>query len=346
PPEAARRQSAPIVYGEDDRQEYFEAAPVAQALLGSSMVALVAKDNIVSGAQGPIPSTPSLGTAANLCPGERFGQEPSVAFCSGVLVDWDLVLTAGHCARLFALNDYVVVFGFYYAAPGALAATNADVAQPTEILAEALDPQGADPRLDFAWIRLDHPAMAPRRPAPIYVRPPPVDTGEPLLSIASGAGIPMKVDADGHVRDSRASSGDYFVADTDTSGGASGGGAFDPQGALLGVLARGGTDYVETDAGCNTVNVVPDGGEAQEQYTYAHRAVEALCGDGGAPSSICRADCGNPCQASPQPPATAGSGGCAVGPWRGARGWDKTWILLAVTLGLRRRVARPHRRRL
>jgi hypothetical protein len=272
-----------------------------------------------------------------LCPGEPFADQPAVAFCTGVLADWDLVLTAGHCVQAYALSDFVVVFGYFYSAPGQLAVQTSDIVEPVDVVGEAIDPQGSDPRLDFAWLRLGRVVSLPRKPAPVYVRPPPLMSDEPIVSIAAGGGIPMKVDADGRVQDPRASSLDYFVAETDTSGGASGGAAFDTSWSLRGVLARGGLDYVTTDAGCRATNYVASGLQAHEQYTYAHRAVEQLCKDQPSASFLCRSDCGNPCQAALGPNRSQGGCGFVANTPR-ARFWASGVILLGVSIA--RRVGR------
>ena len=155
------------------------------------------------------------------------------------------------------------------------------------------------------------------------------------------AGGFLKLDSGGRIRDARRDVGDYFVADTDTFGGGSGGGAFDAQMNLFGILARGGTDFVAADAGCNAVVQQPDGSAADEQFTYAHRAVEGLCAKDPAASSLCRPDCGNPCRATPAPPP-ASDGGCSIeGPVMGADAC-RPWLLLVVLWAVRR-LRHPHR---
>jgi hypothetical protein len=279
------------------------------------MAALVPNGALAPSGDGLSPDDATLGQAAGLCPGERFADQPAAAFCSAVLVDWDLVLTAGHCVRVLGLDGFAVVFGYAYAAPGALSLAGApDVRRPVEIVSEALDPAGASPRLDYAWLRLDRPVAFPRHPAPVHVRPPALAAGDPILFIGSDSGVPMKVDDGGEVRDPRATASDYFVADTDTSGGASGGGAFDDGLALTGILARGGPDYVTTAAGCQATVQAPDGSSANEQLTYAHRAVEGLCRDRPEASSLCRADCSDTCAALPRAADDGAAAGCAIAP--------------------------------
>src|SRR6185295_19405912 len=61
--------------------------------------------------------TTPYGELYDLCPGEAFSEQPSVAQCSGALIDRDLVLTAAHCIRQIACQDWKLVFGFYYDEP-------------------------------------------------------------------------------------------------------------------------------------------------------------------------------------------------------------------------------------
>jgi len=254
-------------------------------------------------------------------------------------------LTAGHCVRVLAPEDMSVVFNYHYAEPGKLAVREGDVEDVIEIVHEALDPPGIEPRLDYAWIRLAAPARPPKRPVPIYAEPPPSALGDPIVTIGAGGGVPIKLDAGGRVRDLRERWSDYFMADIDTSRGSSGAGAFTPDFVLLGILARGGLDF-EQRGGCNVTRHTTEE-YAEEQITYAHRAVTGLCRTNPHASSLCRTQCGEPCQALALPGLPT-SGACSVA--AGAR--DSHLRLsaplamsLAWTFGLRR-VARSRQRRL
>jgi hypothetical protein len=203
-----------------------------------------------------------------------------------------------------------VVFDYHYTAPGVLAMTDGDIVPVAEIVAEALDSGEGEARLDYAWLRLETPVASPREPSPIRVRRDSLKLDDTVVSIGSGGGVPMKFDAGGRARDLREEQSDYFLSDSDTSHGQSGGGAFDSDLALVGILARGGNDWLETEQGCRVTAHQPDPLAAAEQFTYAHRAVEALCSADASASSLCRAECGDPCQAFPFS-ARLPSGGCA-----------------------------------
>jgi hypothetical protein len=332
---SARKQGQ-IVYGADDRVDYFGLTDEsARALVAASVVALVPSE-VIQSTGGALAGASTWGDRAGLCAGEPFLDQPAAAFCSGVLVDWDLVLTAGHCTRLYAIQDFRVVFGYYFEEPGQLATTASDIVPIAEIVAEQLDPEGTEPRLDYAWLRLERPVRAPRQPALIHRAPPVLEPGDPVIVVGAPGGVPLKWDAGGHAQDIRAAWGDYFTVDADTSGGSSGGGAFDHDLGLLGIVARGGTDFFTTPEGCQATFHEADAARTAEQFTYAFRAVSALCASAGPTTSICRPDCGSPCQALPfvEPPG----GGCSIAPRGSDSVWRSIWLSLLVALpGLRRR---------
>jgi len=332
-----------IVYGSDDRHEVFQTEDTAVRMRVSwSVVALVPKDAIVRKEGGVTIDAPSLGEVEGLCREEPFFAQPAAALCSAVLVDWDLVLTAGHCVHAIPLQDLAVEFGYYYDSPGRLALVDEDVIDADAVVAEALDVAGAEPRLDYAVIRLSRPVGASREPAAI--RESAVASGSKVVFAGAGGGVPLKIDTGGSVQDAHAPSFDFFTADTDTSRGASGGPAFDEDLALLGILARGGPDLIATDAGCNAAIHEPDGAGAQEEFTYAYRAMERLC-DHDPKRSLCRSGCGDPCSALPRRAAFGSGGGCSVtGVLRPARTNSLPLLVLAGLAGSR--FARGRSRRL
>lgn len=333
-----------LVQGPDDRRDYHELDDeLARGRLRESLVALVPNDAVVRAEDGAVSfDAPTWGEAQNLCAGERFAEQPSAAFCSGVLVDWDLVLTAGHCARVLAPDDVSAVFGYFYVAEGELAVTTRDVLPVKELAAEALSPSGETPHYDFAWYRLARRAAPPLAPAPLHVRDPRLIAGERLLTLTTVGGVPFKADRGGSVRDARVPFLDYFLADTDTSHGSSGGGAFDEAGALLGVLARGGIDFVTSEDGCSVTRVVEDGTATEEQFSYAHSALRALCDGDPQASTLCRASCETPCSAL-EPPAplpaafdSEPNAGCAlVAPPSpaGMNGNGRAWLVAGALAG-------------
>jgi hypothetical protein len=310
------------------------------------MVALVSRATWQA-TGGNLTRAPSWGQTAGLCPGEPFAEQPAAAFCSGVLVDWDLILTADHCTLAFAPGDFGAVIGYYYAEPGRLAPRSTEFVPVAAIVDEELDPEGATPRLDYAWLRLARRLAPPAQPVALYTEPPPLQAGDTVISVGANGGVPIKWDAGGHVQDARVAWTDYFVADADNSAGSSGGGSFDTKLFLTGVTGRGGMDFIETADGCKTTVRQPDPSAATEQFTYAYRAVTALCARDPSASSICRANCGSPCQALPTPPDPPAEGCAVAGAARAPTApCVPAWVALLIAVSIRRSRQPRIRRRL
>jgi hypothetical protein len=349
--EGAGTQAAPtigeaeqaFINGKDDRQEYFELGDsVDRKLMQQSIVALatdVAAQQLI---RGDLATFPTWGEVNDLCPDEPFADQPSAAFCSGVLVDWDLVLTSGHCVDIVALSKLRVIFNYYFQQPGDLAVTRNDVYRVAEVIVARDDQSSSGERLDFGWLRLSQPVRSPHRPAPVRTQAPEVALGDSIIAINAGGGLPFKLDAGGRVRDLREGSNDYFVADTDTSEGSSGGAAFDDNLVLVGTLARGAPDFTTTSAGCVTSAREEDPRLAREQFTYADRSVAGLCGvepDLWLCDSSCEEDGCEP-PAVPVPLHDA-SDGCTLSVNSGSRTpASLTCVTALLAAALRRRQAR------
>ena len=325
--------AAAIINGDDDRAEYFEVkAPEFQRVVAQSVVALMPSSAAQAILEDRISDLRTLEVSRRLCPGQRFGDQPASAYCSGVLVDWDLVLTVAHCASELPLEDVRVIFGYYYIEDAHLAVGPGDVYGVGEVVASG------DADNDYAWIRLDRRANSPRSPAAIYTQSPSPQKGDHLFGVSTTAGIPLKLDASGTIFDAREAELDYFVADTDTFEGSSGGGAFALDLGLMGILSRGAPDYQRTEERCMLVRQRASAvGVPEERFTYAHRAIAGLCR--ATSTALCDSDCEQPCRVPARSPT---GGGCTVGSAdSGSRAPRlKLWVL-ALSLFF---VRKPHQR--
>jgi hypothetical protein len=340
------QNSQGFVNGSDDRLEYFELGEASQrAALEQFSVALMSAGAAERVVRGEAAELDTWAEVNGLCPGEPFADQPSAAVCSGVLLDWNLVLTSGHCVTILPFEDLRVVFGYYYTDTGELAVGAEDVYRVARVLASRRDPADSEggERLDFAWLELDRDVSAERRPAPAFVNGPAANVGASVISIGAGGGVPLKWDAGGHVQRTRPEVDDYFVADTDTSEGSSGGGIFDENLTLLGSLARGAVDFSISEAGCYVTATESDPAEAREQFTHVHRAVQALCAEGSS-SPLCDPACGEPCDVSrlEGPELAADESGCSLTAG-GAPHETSLPLALALTALLLKRRARGRR---
>lgn len=293
-------QQQPIVYGEDDRTEvYAYPDELFRQRAQNSVVALLEPWRVQQSGDSMEIMARTLGTEYELCSDQRFTEQPSAADCSGVLIDYDLVLTAGHC---FDVDDscdrYSYVFDFFYAGDGQLEHVDEnDVFGCRRLVSRTVSPIGSVVEVDYAIVQLDRAVPAPRLAAP--VRTAPLEPDEQVVVIGYTSGVPAKIDDGGRIIDPRSAVLDYFAADTDTFSGSSGSGTFDADGKLLGILVRGGVDYSVADGqNCLQVNEVADGddGSPYEQITYVDRALKVLCEDLQWPSAaLCNAEpvCGD-----------------------------------------------------
>jgi hypothetical protein len=273
--EPLHQRRSEVVYGSDNRQDVYahpdatlraRAQQATVALMQQSALNTTDPNNVTLNA-------PVLGRTYNLCTTERFWNDPVAAYCSGTLIDDDLVLTAGHCLGTSAeCANTRVVFNYHRTTADTLRTlTTADIFKCTAIVVRK---QGS---VDFALVRLDRPATPRFAPAPVKTGNTALTPGQNVAVIGSGSGIPFKVDSGGSVRDPRSNTLDYFSTNTDTFAGNSGSGVYETSGyTVAGILVRGDTDYVDRGS-CSVVNVCPEAGCRGEDNTYVYPALDAFC---------------------------------------------------------------------
>jgi len=255
---------APVVYGTDNRTDvYAHANATLRARAQQSTVALMQPGMLnTSNPSNVTFNAYSLGAAQNLCTTERFRTDPAAAYCSGTLIDDDLVLTAGHCLEAIPCDKTRFVFNYYRTSATTLQpVTTADIFSCQSVVTmRHADENGRN--LDYAIVRLDRPATPRFTPAPIRAWSSGLPVNQSVTVIGSGSGIPFKIDSGGAVSDARPGALDYFVANTDTFEGNSGSGVYENSGnTLAGILVRGAKDYVLNSTGsCQVVNVCAETG--------------------------------------------------------------------------------------
>jgi Trypsin-like peptidase domain len=271
---AAVHVTSRAIYGADDRRDWYQiSAPDIRSLARAAPALFDATK-----ADPPVNGMVHLKTtpykqAWNLCLNPKppsFADQPLGAFCSGVLVRPDTVLTAGHCVREVSgipdvperVTGTKFVFGFYMqssnADPSTIPATN--VFTGRDVLGGERQETSVMNRHDWALVRLDR-AVPSSIADPVTAWDNSVSVGEQVFVIGFPAGIPLKYAPGARVRD--ASNQAWFLANLDTFGGNSGSGVYDQQTKkLIGILVQGAPDYVKDQdrGGCRQINFCPEEG--------------------------------------------------------------------------------------
>jgi len=263
------------IYGDDNRLDFF-AASQDMKTLSDSVVSFWKAASIETLAPGGVKlKTVNFGDRLNLCPGEKFREQPIGAFCSGSLVGEDLVMTAGHCVKTEAdCQNTKLVFGYAVKQEGAEAVTAmpaSEVYTCAKIVKRFLggEPGSANPAgqslgADYAVIKLDRKVTG-HKPLPVN-RGASLKNGDGIFVIGHPVGLPLKVAAGATVRDF--SKVGYFVADLDTFGGNSGSPVFNARTKKIeGILVRGDEDFLDSPAGCTTMATYAQTGGRGEDVT-------------------------------------------------------------------------------
>ncbi|MBI4964408.1 MAG: trypsin-like peptidase domain-containing protein [Desulfomonile tiedjei] len=257
------RAQQKVIYGIDDRQDIWElssADPMKSQ--ADSVVALFEAGSITDNGNGTSSlQTTKFRTARNLCPEERFGEQPVGAFCTGFLVAPDIIATAGHCANASNVQDVRFVFGFEMEneTKARLIIDNNEIYRGVNIIGRQEIASGAD----WALIRIDravtnHPVLQVRKSGKI-------NDNQSVYVIGHPSGLPKKVAGGSAVRKNE--SPEFFVANTDTYGGNSGSPVFNANSHQVeGILVRGETDFV-TQGNCTVSLVCPASGCRGEDCT-------------------------------------------------------------------------------
>lgn len=256
-----------VVYGDDDRRDICQEKDAAKVERAASVAALVESRDISQASDGSyVLRTENFGTSYNLCPNERFVEQPVAAACTGFLVAPDLIVTAGHCVKSARhCTDALFVFDFKVDGKGQFAnRLSADnVYHCQELLVSAAGESGND----FALIRLDR-SVKDRRPLEFRTTGS-VRSGDGLFVIGHPAGLPAKIAAGARVR---AAHSGYFTANLDVYEGNSGSPVFNEQtGEVEGILVAGEEDFVQKGK-CYVTNRCTDNGCQGEEVT----AISAL----------------------------------------------------------------------
>lgn len=229
---------AKVVYGNDNRIEYYQASEKYKTL-AKSTVALFKKSGLLKQSDGSYQIIgKTFGVSHALCAAEPFREQTTAAFCSGSLVAEDIIMTAGHCISTVAnCNDVQFVFDFNVNETGETKRVPADnVYSCKEVIHSEQAANGAD----FALIKLTRKVVG--RSALKLRTSGEAKIGDSLVVIGHPVGLPQKIAGGASVRSIK---GEFLVANLDTYGGNSGSAVFNADSGLIeGILVRGENDFV------------------------------------------------------------------------------------------------------
>lgn len=261
-----------VIYGEDNRQDIVDVESAAWVEVANSTAVMIAKTDIPGGKGGKggrggktgiTISGPTL-ASRGICPSERFANQPTVGNCSGFLIDEKTIVTAGHCMTTPEdCSDFKWAFDYKVEVAGVDSVTlqKNNIYGCKKIIKQVLDRATQN---DFAVIELDR-AVTDRVPLKLRETGK-VEVGAPLVVIGYPSGLPVKVAGGARVRAVR---DDFFVANLDTYGGNSGSAVLNATTMEVeGILVRGDTDYVNSDAGCRVSKVQGDDEGRGEDATF------------------------------------------------------------------------------
>lgn len=252
-----------VIYGEDNRQEVFEAKPLYQSLARSTAIMMETKSiqrnskkpGVVTIDQGtmrewmdgkkkidPLISLPQKAQRkSTFCADMKFVDQPNAGSCGGFLIAPDLLMTAGHCLTVKNFcEDNVWVFD-YQIDP---VTKKAGVAVPEENIYRCKRVVSGtllmSRFLDYGVVQLERVAIG-RQPLKIRMESK-AQVGDPLVVIGSPSGLPMKVADGATVRSD--DHPHYFKANLDTFEGNSGSPVVNAEtGVVEGVIVRGEDDF-------------------------------------------------------------------------------------------------------
>jgi V8-like Glu-specific endopeptidase len=252
-----------VVYGEDNRKDLYEVKNPLFIKLAKSTAAMVQTQYLSkhkNGFSSVIGAT--LETGLNVCPSERFSQQPLLSNCSGFLVGKNTIVTAGHCYdgdHKKLCRDSVWVFDYKMKDSKNI---NLDGIKKENVYrCKKVVKQIFSRYQDFAVITL---AREVEDRAPLKFRKQgKIKSDSELVVIGHPSMLPLKVSDGGTVLKNN---GKYqFTTSLDTFQGNSGSAVFDSKtGILEGILVSGKTDYISSDIddekSCTVVNTCDQDG--------------------------------------------------------------------------------------
>jgi V8-like Glu-specific endopeptidase len=238
-----------IIYGDDNRQDWFEVKDEVIKQQALSVAAMIPKQNLIAREDYYLISSLSL-RGRGICLDEPFVSQLTAATCSGFLVGEDLILTAATC-----LNDqqdcqnhqWVFDYRLKFSNDKTSTVDNKHVYGCKKILERKNDPRSLE---NYTLIQLDR-KVEDRVPLKLNIRGS-LYRQSALYSIGHPSGLPVKITHDAVVKTIYKK---YFRANIDSFLESNGSPVFNEQTGLVeGIMAsRHQQDYI-SNSGCQRLN--------------------------------------------------------------------------------------------
>jgi len=246
---SASSEQIDVVYGTDNRKDYYEAS-APQKLLSKSVAGLVPINRFAKGRKTnffDIATTRTLEDSQNVCPSEKFSEQITAPFCTGFLVAPDVMVTAGHCylqnstAEERCKNS---VWVFDYAQSSRSSNPTKEIPLQNIYTCEKVLAARYAGVNDYAIIKLSRKVTG-RTPLRFRSNGK-VSSSASVMVIGHPSGLPMKVSDRAKITFN--TNTETFSTNLDTFHGNSGSPVFDARtGMVEGILTQGKTDYIPSD---------------------------------------------------------------------------------------------------
>ena len=241
---AAAEPSVFAIFGGDDRKDMYQVDHWVAHQVMSSIVMLAYKTDVnTEGSNGFRLQGVDYGTSENLCRSEPFWSQTAYGFCTGVLIESNVVLTAGHCVvNEKECANTRMVFDVKYDGPGALdELVSLSRVRDCKRIIRRQNRAG----LDYALIELSH-RITDRKPLPLSDLD---GAHRKVFMIGHPMGLPAKFSGPAQIY---AESKLVWNTELDAFGGNSGSPVFESaSGALVGILTAGEEgDFEQSGKSC------------------------------------------------------------------------------------------------
>ncbi len=267
----ADSDSIRVIYGKDNRRDVYNVYDNQLRSFAKATAGMVENYALQSNYNSTyrMSNTDSLADSHNLCSTEKFASQPTLARCTGFLIDDDVLVTAGHCYEgnqwgPSACASFSWVFDLKMENSTRINTKKIpsnNIYRCKKVIKMAKDEPTEISRnnynfgKDYAIIKLDRPVRG-RRPLDIR-RSGKIHSNADLVVIGHPSGLPTKIADGAWVQVNNKS--DYFTANMDSFHGNSGSPVINAKTGLVeGILVRGKADYVPSDSNnpnsCMVVN--------------------------------------------------------------------------------------------